>query len=398
MWIERELEAFIAAALKTSPVLVLTGARQAGKTSLLRRTLPQYAYVNLDLPSVAEAAEEGGENFLRAHPPPALIDEVQYAPRILRYIKAAVDAQAQAGLYALTGSHKFQLMQGVSESLAGRAAIIDCHSLSAAEIERFSGQPLEGAALLQAMFSGGYPKLHATAAAPELFFASYVATYLERDVRQILQVRSLRDFNRFLTIISLRNGQLLSAQAVAAEVGVSAVTIRQWLGVLESSNIIVLMPPYFRNAGKRLVKTPKLYFLDTGLACFLAGLRSPAELQRSSLLGPMFETFVAGQIVRHFANRGRVPRLYFYRDRDGLEVDFVLALGEQLHLMKCTWHADASLKVPAFEQLRRQLGDDCILSRTVITSHRGYQRTQSGVARGDCLSFDHLDPAPWGPA
>lgn len=393
MWIERSIETLLRAQSQKCPAVVLTGCRQAGKTSLLRHLWPDRRAVSLDLPQTAEAADESGDTFLQLHPIPLVIDEVQHAPKLWRYLKAAIDAVPdQNDLYLLTGSQKFSLMRGVSESLAGRAAILNCYSLSAKEVEAYRGRTLEGEALTEAIYLGGYPGLHARDLDPVQFFSSYVATYLERDVRQVLQIRSLRDFDRFLRLLALRNGQLLSAQALAAETGVSGGTIKAWLAVLEGSNIVLLLPPYHRNLGKRLVKTPKIYFMDTGLACYLSGLRSPRELQNSALLGPLFETYVAGQIVRHFANRGAEPRLSFYRDQHGREVDFVVDVGEQLHLLECKWNANASLKVAGFAEVLGLIGEQNILSRTVVTSCRGYTRTSSGVGRGDALQFHYLDP------
>lgn len=392
MWIQREIEPLLEAEARQWPVTVLTGARQAGKTSVLKRVLPARSYVTLDLPRSAEQAEEAGEAFLAAHPPPILVDEIQYAPAMLRHIKAFVDARHGVNdLFALTGSQKFQLMQGVTESLAGRVSIIDCHSLSVRELEPVYNKAMEGDFLLQMIFLGGYPRLHAQGVDPERFFNNYVATYLERDVRQVLQVRSLRDFDRFLRLAATRCGQLVSANGLAADVGVATGTIKAWLSVLESSNVITLLRPYHRNLGKRLVKTPKLYFLDTGLACYLAGLRSPAELRRSALLGAIFETHVVGQLIRHAANRGRDPRLYFYRDAHGREVDLVMAIGEKVHLMECKFNSQAPLSSPGFAELRKLMGDD-VLSQTVITSGRGYHVTGSGIGRGDSLSFDYLEP------
>ena len=394
MWIRREIESLIERECVRWPAIVLTGARQAGKTSVLQRVLTGHRYVSLEVPTIAEAAEEDGESFLGRHAPPVMIDEVQYAPRLLRYVKAAIDAQAPAdNLFALTGSQKFQLMASVAESLAGRALILQCYSLSARELEAFFGQAMEGDTLLSAIVMGGYPKLHARGLPPGLFFESYIATYLERDVRQVLQIRSLLDFERFLRLLALRNGHLLSAQALGVEVGVTGNTIRAWLSILESSQVITLVPPYFRNLGKRLVKTPKVYFLDTGLACYLAGIRTVDELRTTPMLGALFETFVAGQIVRHFATQGMVARLHFYRDRDGKEVDFLIDVGDKLHLIECKWNVNANLLVAGFEEIRQRIGDDGILSRTVITSGRGYHVTKTGVARGDCVTFDYLSPS-----
>jgi predicted AAA+ superfamily ATPase len=311
MWIARDIAHILVSQAKERPVLLLTGARQTGKTSLAKETFKRHGFVSLDLPRLAEEAEESGEEFLRKHQTPLIIDEVQYAPALFRYLKQAVDERRQeTGLFILTGSQKFGLMAGVSESLAGRVGVFDLYSLSLAEMEQFGKQTAEGKQLLEWMLRGGYPELHAKGLDAERFYSDYVATYLERDVRQIVQVKNLRDFDRFLRLVAVRTAQMLSLHSLASDVGVSPTTIKSWLSVLEASHIVYMLEPYYQNLGKRLVKTPKLYFLDTGLACFLTGLRTVEDIERSTLLGPLYETLALGQMVRWYANRGKQPRIY----------------------------------------------------------------------------------------
>lgn len=391
MWIEREMQGTLRRGAAERPVLLLTGARQAGKTGLLRHVFPAHDSVSLDLPAEAEEAEEDGARFLERHGVPLIVDEVQYAPRLFRYLKAAVDADRErAGQFILTGSQKLSLMEGVTESLAGRVGLTELHSLSLAELERATGEIAAGDTLWRWLHAGGYPELYARKLEPLRFYADYVATYLERDVRQALNVRSLRDFDRFLRLAALRAGQLVNANALAADVGVAATTIKSWLAVLEASQIVTLVPPYFRNAGKRLVKTPKLYFLDTGLVCFLAGLRSPAEVVASSLRGALFETLVVGQIVRRFANRGLPRDLAFYRDHHGTEVDLVLYRGERLHLVECKSAEAPAAAVPGFDRLAAQYGEHNIVGRTIITPRRGLRRAARGVTFDDCVDMAGL--------
>lgn len=378
MWFPREISAHLEPLVATRPVVILTGARQTGKTSLLERALPSFGYVSLDLPRDAEQAEQAGEEFLARHPPPAIIDEVQYAPRLLRHLKRAVDRNRdRAGLYVLTGSQKLSLMQGVTESLAGRASILELHSLSLAEIERGGSPVSDRERLLDLVFRGGYPEVHAKSIDPRRFHADYVATYLERDVRQALNVRSLRDFDRFLRLCAVRTGQLLNMSSLAGDAGVTPATIRSWLSVLEASNVVHLLPPFHRNLGKRLVKTPKLYFLDTGLACHLAGFDSISALASSSLLGAFFETYVFGQIVRAFTNRARPPRIYFFRDHHGTEVDFVVPVGERAHLLECKWQRGASSS--GLHTVAEALGPAKVLSTTLVTGDVVTSRTAAGV-------------------
>ena len=362
------------------PVVLVTGSRQAGKTSLLEQQFPSFKYVSLDLPAAAEEAESSGVQFLERHSSPVIIDEVQYAPGLFRALKAVVDSERnENGRFLLTGSQKLSLMHGVSESLAGRVGLVELYTLSLREIERFVGRPIDVADMPQWIWKGGYPELVAKELRPARFYSDYVATYLERDVRQAVNVRNLRDFDRFLRLCALRTGQLLSMGSMAGDLGVSPNTIRSWISVLEASSIVALVEPYYRNLGKRLVKTPKLYFLDTGLACFLCGLDSAEGVRQSSLLGALFETFVFGQIVRAFANRGQPLALYFYRDHHGNEVDFVLPKGEKLHLIECKWSESPDPAQKGFLEIERLLGSVNILGKTIVTPGRE-ARTTRGVA------------------
>jgi predicted AAA+ superfamily ATPase len=391
VWIERQMAAFLRAEAAQRPALLLTGIRQAGKTSLLERTFPNHGYVSLDLPVAAEQAESSGSQFLADHPPPVIIDEVQYAPKLLRYLKVAIDRRrTQVGQYLLTGSQKLALMAGVSESLAGRIGVAELHTLSLGEIERSQRRPLDRRALLDAMVTGGFPELVAQTLDPQRYYASYVATFLERDVRQALQVKSLRDFERFLRLCAVRTGQLLSMNSFAADIGVSPNTIRSWLSVLAASNVVMLLEPYHRNLGKRVIKTPKLYLLDTGLACFLAGLPDARSLGQSGLLGGMFETLVLGQIVRHYANRGERASISFFRDYAGSEVDFVVERGNQVRLVECKWSETPPTHHRAFDELSLLLGEERDVARTIATPER-VRRTVSGVEIVGCVDLAWLD-------
>lgn len=390
MSISRDLESTVRAHFGERPAVLLTGSRQAGKTWLLRDVFREAEYLNLDLPRLAEEAETAGEQFLRKHPPPLVLDEVQYAPGLFRPLKHAIDADRETNArYLVTGSQKFALMEAVSESLAGRVAVFELHSLSLREIERWMGRPMTHEDIVERLFTGGYPELVAKSLAPSRYYADLVATYLERDVRQAINVRNLRDFDRFLRLAALRTGQLLNLNALASEVGVSAPTLKEWLGVLEASNIVYLLPPYFGNLGKRLVKAPKIYFLDTGLACFLAGFESSAAVLRSALLGALFETLVLGQLVRSFHHAGRRANLYFIRDQHGNEVDFVVPVGEALHLIECKW-AEMPARPKAFDDVLRHVGEARVLSRTVITPTPGL-RHRGDYDVGGPVEFPMLD-------
>jgi uncharacterized protein len=334
MWIARDLEARLRESARTRPVVVLTGARQTGKTSTLIRLFPQHRFVSLDLPTEAEQAEKEPDAFLRRHQPPVIIDEVQYAPALFRHLKVVVDANRGAyGRFLLTGSQKFTLMKGISESLAGRADIIELETLSLAEIRRAHAKT----GLETAIVRGGFPELHAN---PEInaaaFYNSYLATYLERDVRSLTNVGSLRDFERFLRACALRSANLLNKADLARDVGIAPSTANQWLSVLEASGQIVLLEPWFSNRTKSIVKSPKLYVADTGLLCALLNIRSEEDLGQSPAVGAIWETFVFAQLRHRERKAGRAGSLFFWRDRTR-EVDFVSEAAGRVELFEAKW-------------------------------------------------------------
>src|SRR5438093_860800 len=272
VWISRDIEQRLVKSARTRPVLVLTGARQTGKTSTLRRLFPEHAFVSLDLPTEAEQAEKEPQAFLSRHPAPAIIDEVQYAPALFRHLKVAVDAQrGRNGQFLLTGSQKFTLMKGASESLAGRADIIELETLSLSEIRAARPKTSVESAIVR----GGFPELHAN---PDIdavaYYNSYIATYLERDIRSLANVGSLRDFERFLRACAFRSANLLNKADLARDVGISPSTANQWLSMLEASGQIVLLEPWFSNRTKSIIKSPKLFLSDTGILCALLNIHS----------------------------------------------------------------------------------------------------------------------------
>jgi hypothetical protein len=388
-WINREAGPLVKQTASQRPVLLLTGCRQTGKTSLLQHLFPQHSYASLDLPIMAAEAEESGEEFLDRHPAPIIIDEIQFAPKLLRHVKARVDADRKAmGRFLITGSQNFSVMQGVTESLAGRVAVMHLHSLSLSELEAGTGKKAEGKQLLEWILAGGYPEVHAHRLTPSRFYSDYVATYLQRDVRQLLEVRNLRDFERFLRLLALRSGQQFVVSSFASDLGISPDTVKSWLSVLEASQIIYMLQPYFRNLGKRLVKTPKIYFMDTGLLCFLAGIQSVEALQQSGMLGAIFETLTLGQYIRSRHNRGLDATIYFYRDHAGHEVDFVVPEGEALHLIECKWSEQPDLRQPGFAELEKLLGPEGILSKTIVNQGRTKRTFRSqGVALASCVNI-----------
>ena len=364
MWIPRDVEPRLRRSVKTRPVVVLTGARQTGKTSTLRRLFPRPAFVSLDLPTEAEQAEKEPAAFLRRHPAPAIIDEVQYAPALFRHLKAVVDANRdRAGQYLLTGSQKFTLMKGVSESLAGRVDVVELETLSLGEIRG----AVPGAEVETVIARGGFPELHAN---PDIdstaFYNSYLATYLERDVRSLANVGSLRDFERFLRACALRSANLLNKADLARDVGIAPSTANQWLSVLEASGQVVLLEPWFSNRTKSIVKSPKLYLADTGLLCALLNIRSADALRRSPAAGAIWETFVFAQLRHRERRAGRAASLFFWRDRTR-EVDFVAEAGGRLELFEAKWtELPTAGDAVNLEFVRRVVGKPRITSGAIV--------------------------------
>lgn len=363
--IHREISSRLDRVFSTRPCVVLTGCRQTGKTFIARQLVARGAFVSLDLPALAEEAEQSGAAFLARFARPLCIDEVQYAPGLFRYLKHAIDEQRTAvGQYVLTGSQPFPLMAKVSESLAGRASIIHLLPLTLAEIATVRTSSID-----EHIWRGGFPELHARDLDASEFYASFIATYLERDLRSQLAVRNLRDFDRFLRLLALRVGNLVDIGGLAKDCGVSVNTAKSWLSVLEASGLVMLVAPWFENIGKRLVKMPKVYFVDTGLVCALLGLDSVAALARSQLVGALFENLVFLELAKAFSNGGVRREILFYRDHGGVEIDFVIPEGERLHLIEVKRAEDAPTPT-SFAKLRALLGER-IASTTLVTTSAG---------------------------
>jgi len=367
VWIQREISEALREQAVTRQVVVVTGGRQTGKTAVLLNAFPDLAYVSLDLPIIAEEAEEDGAGFLDRHPAPVILDEVQNAPSIFASVNAHFGKpRHKSGQIVLSSSRRFPLMSG----LAGRVGIVALHSLSLSELHRWSGQKLTREQILTWCLHGGYPELHARQLSPERFFTSLVATYLERVVRTTFNVRNLVEFHRFLGLLARQSGQLLSSNGMATELGVSHNTVRSWLDVLETSGIIHMVPPYFpRNFGKRIIKTPKVMFLDTGLLCFLLGIRTVKELASSSLLGSIFETLVYGQLVRWHSNRLLQTPIYFFRDHSGREADFVIPEGDRVILFDAKLNSNPDRK--ALNPVEEVLGKEQVSAKILVTPDSG---------------------------
>ncbi len=309
------------------PILALTGPRQAGKTTLARMAFGDKSYVSLEDPEEREFALTDPRNFLARFPQGAILDEIQRVPSLFSYLQGLVDARQRMGDFILTGSQQFSLHAGISQSLAGRVGLLQLLPFSMGELADAEQQP---AALETQLLIGGYPPLYDRPIAPPDWFGNYVATYLERDVRALLAVRDLTLFQRFLKMCAARSGQLLNLSALAADCGISHVTAREWLSVLEASYVIHLLRPWHNNLGKRLVKTPKLYFLDTGLLAWLLGIHDAATLSTHAQRGALFETLIVVEFIKHAYNAGRTAELYFWRDSNGHEVDLLVQQGTHM--------------------------------------------------------------------
>ena len=324
-YLPRELEKQVAQAIRHFPAVVLTGPRRAGKTMLLRRLFPRASYFLLEDPDVVARLRADPQGFLDAVKTPAILDEVQQVPEVFAFVRSRIDRQPRrTGQWLLTGSQEAPLMQGVTESMAGRAAVLQLLPLSVRETSKVS------------LLRGGYPEVIARPGGARLWLASYLQTYLERDVRAVTAVKDLATFRRFLALLASRHGQILNKTDLAAPLGVSVPTIAQWLGVLETTAQLLIVPPFYENLGKRLIKSPKVYLADSGLACHLLGIETAGELERSPFLGALFEGFIAAEIAKAQVNAGRRRELYYFRDEQGLEVDFLLpGRGGSVALVEC---------------------------------------------------------------
>jgi len=351
----RVLETTIKRAMKTFPAVLVTGPRQSGKTTLLsERFSGTHRFVFLENPDVRARVMEDPVGFLRENPPPVIFDEIQYVPELLHYIKSSIDENREPGQWLLSGSQSFPLMQGISQSLSGRVAVLTLLPFSLGESQRLTGKPegidetlerilatgkREGKRkgrrrrieLYDWLLRGAYPEIRADASVDrQLWCASYIQTYLERDVRQLVNVGDLNAFNRFLRLCAARVGQTLNMSDLSRDLGFSVPTVKKWLSVLEASYQIYLLPPHFNNFGKRIVRSPRLYFMDTGVATYLLGLHAKDPLLEGPMLGPLFENAVVSEWVKLFYHRGERPELYYWRSKAGLEVDLIVDRNRKL--------------------------------------------------------------------
>jgi len=388
MFIKRHIKKAFHERMKWNNAIVVTGARQVGKTTFIEHEVPDIPKIELDDKLTLEMAKNSTEEFMELNPPPVFIDEVQYAPEIFPYIKMIVDKSKKKGQYFLSGSQPFRLMKNISESLTGRAGILTMHGLSMREInnEDWNKPFLPTKEYLlerkknhietsvkevwNVIWRGSYPELHEKPDYPwDIFYSDYLKTYLERDIRDLARVGDEMQFLQFLRIIAARTGQILNLSDIAKEVQISVPTVKHWISILETSGIIYLLLPYHNNFNKRVVKSPKIYFTDTGLSCYLARWNSPESLMTGAMNGAYFETFVINEIIKSYINDGKEVELYFFRDSNGAEIDLLIYENGTLYPLeiKCTSEPNHKM-IKTFDY---------------ITSNYGIKRGEGGVI---CLS------------
>lgn len=325
--INRIAEKPIRSLLRGFPIVTLTGPRQSGKTTLARVVFKNRPYASLEEPDIRQAAKEDPRSFLARFPNGAVLDEVQRSPEILSYLQTQVDADGRMGLYILTGSQQFGLMSGVSQSLAGRTAFVELLPFAVPELSGAGKLPANIDAML---LTGCYPPIYDRALEPAAWYSAYVTAYVERDVRQMLKIQELETFQRFVRLCTGRTGQLLNLSSLATECGITHNTVKAWISVLEASYLIFLLRPHGVSFNKRLVKMPKLYFYDAGLAAWLLGIRTPEQMETHPLRGNIFETFIVSELIKSRLNKGEKPAFFFWRDNNGNEVDLIFEQGNRL--------------------------------------------------------------------
>ena len=371
--IKRKAADYIAGIAAKFPVVSITGPRQSGKTTLARAVFPDYEYLNLENPDTMHEAMADGASFFRNHPAPLILDEVQRMPELLSRIQVAVDeSPRKKGMFILTGSQQPSLKDGISQSLAGRVAI--------ATLLPFSMDELAEADVVQTreayMHNGFMPRLYNERLTPFDVYENYLATYVERDVNQIANIKNRREFDGFLRVLAGRVGQLVNCQSIANDIGVSMPTVKSWISILDACFIITVLPCYYRNFGKRFVKAPKIYFTDVGLLTHLLGIREQAQIVRDPLFGAIFENMVVMEAFKAKLNRGLPPDLYFIRDRSGTEVDLVAEQGRKLHLFEIKASASYSADFTKnMDRLSNGIGD--VASQSVIYSGRDLPSVKS---------------------
>lgn len=366
--IDRQAHAVLLQRATLYPVVTVLGPRQSGKTTLCRMVFPDKPYVNLEQPDVRDFAQQDPKAFLAQYPDGAVLDEIQNVPTLLSWLQVLTDADPRKGRFVLTGSHQLQVNAHITQSLAGRTAVLELLPLSLSELAAVGdGATVGPDDVNQMMLQGGYPRIHAQDLPPEVMLSDYFATYVERDVRQLINLRHLREFGQCVRLLAGRTGQLLNQTSLGNEVGVSSNTITQWLSLLEASFLVFSLAPWSVNIGKRLVKSPKVYFYDVGLACWLLGIKTVEQLQHHPLRGALFENLVVLEVMKSLRNQGLRDPLYFFRDSNGLEVDLLLEHADGVQLIEIK--ASQTVAAPLFKNLRTV---SALLGERVKSQHLVY--------------------------
>ncbi len=352
--IERELAGELRKSAAEYPVVTILGPRQSGKTTLARMTFPDKPWVSLEDPDVRLAAEADPRGFLGQFASGVILDEVQRLPALLSYLQGIVDRAGGRGRFILTGCHQPRLHEAISQSLAGRTAVLTLWPFSLSELRHYGS----GWDAFEMIVRGFYPRVHEERLEARRFYNGYVQTYVERDVRALIQLRDLAAFQKFLVLLAGRIGQVLNMASLANDVGVSATALRQWLAVLKASYLVFELPPWFENVGKRVIKSPKLYFSDVGLAAFLLGIHTAEQASRDPLRGNLYENLIVADVMKRFCNAGIRPDLFFYRDTHGNEVDLLIRQGRRLTPVEIKSASTLSTEfLKGIQRFRQAVGD-----------------------------------------
>lgn len=350
----REIETEIQELAKGYPIVTLLGPRQSGKTTLVQHAFPNKQYANLEFADTRAIASSDPRGFLEQFPDGAIFDEIQRVPELLSYIQPLVDERDQKGMFILTGSHQLELQQAVSQSLAGRTALLTLLPMNLIELEEAGFQ----LSMDEWMLKGGYPRIYKDNLDPTKAYRNYFQTYVERDLRQLIQVKDLMQFERFIQVLAGRIGQILNMEQIGGEIGISSHTVKEWISILEASFILFRLPPYFENLGKRQIKSPKIYFNDVGLAAYLLGIQNELQLARDPLRGNLFENAVILELKKHRLNRGLDPNLFYYRDVQKNEVDLIYKVADTLVPIEIkssrTYHPEFIKKLHFFQELVKE--------------------------------------------
>jgi len=354
IYIDRKISEIVLSSSRVFPIVTLTGPRQSGKSTLAKKLFPEHEYVSLENPDQLARAQDDPKSFLRHGQKRMILDEVQVYPILLSYLQGLVDSWKEPGHFILTGSAQFQLLEGITQSLAGRTALFSLLPLSLEELVNygFTFDPIDWQALI---LKGFYPRVYEQNQDLLIYYRSYLQTFVERDVRQLAQIKSFTDFQRFLRLIAGRVGQLTNFSSLAGELGLSQPTIKSWVQILEASYIVFRLEPFHENLGKRIVKSSKLYFYDTGLLSYLLGIENINQLDRDPLRGSIFENFVIADLIKYRWNRGKDHHLYFFRDNHGLEVDILFQQGHRLKpievKLSASYNSEFGKKLRIFSEL-----------------------------------------------